>query len=603
MYRYTWFNKKEYSGNIRISKKKLQNWIKPSDIKYFSLSTWEEHCLECSPPECYGNCPYWDKRFDIKCKKTYYGMKRRRDILRENPIAVQIKFRPWAKIQSTVYRGQINWNLYRMLDSLGYVADRIAFRISHLFKTMSPQYRIAGYEEKIKDIFCLSVKEKIHPEAFLFQCYSIEKEEYNIVVEILKDDRVVERKSQKITLGYNQLVIDVRNINVFEKGKIQVRYYPENNRTSEIIIVFSDFVVFRNSEDIIQERVQHQSLPADKVKCVAWDLDNTIWNGVLIESQPNELKLRYGVLKTIEELDRRGILQIIVSKNDEDEVMHQLERLKIKDYFVYVFANLQRKSKNIKNAADLLNINIDTFALIDDSEFERGEVSESYPQVRVYSEENVDKILSLEPFNVTITADGMRRRKMYQEELKREKVMMEFAGTDAEFIRACRMKLKIENINDTNKDRCLDLLLRTNQLNISGKKYDKESFEVLIRENRNFAFALFSSDKYGDYGQIGFIQIKVDYAESKAYVYEYAMSCRVAEKWLEPTILNWISARFECNNIVFAGKYNERNDRLVKTLIKYGMDNISSSEDEILLKIGRDKMDFPNVIEVIDKTK
>ena len=56
---------------------------------------------------------------------------------------------------------------------------------------------------------------------------------------------------------------------------------------------------------------------ADKpaqIKCVIWDLDGTVWAGTLSEGGAGEL--RPGVLDTIRELDRRGIIQSVASKND-----------------------------------------------------------------------------------------------------------------------------------------------------------------------------------------------------------------------------------------------------------------------------------------------
>ena len=68
--------------------------------------------------------------------------------------------------------------------------------------------------------------------------------------------------------------------------------------------------------------------PAAKVKCVVWDLDNTLWGGTLIETDdPNTLELKPGVRELIEELDRRGIIQSVASKNDQAAAMTVLEHL------------------------------------------------------------------------------------------------------------------------------------------------------------------------------------------------------------------------------------------------------------------------------------
>ncbi|WP_339301955.1 hypothetical protein MKY92_21480 [Paenibacillus sp. FSL R5-0623] len=50
------------------------------------------------------------------------------------------------------------------------------------------------------------------------------------------------------------------------------------------------------------------------IKCIVWDLDHTIWDGVLLES--SDVQLKPGLKEVIEKLDQRGILHPVASKND-----------------------------------------------------------------------------------------------------------------------------------------------------------------------------------------------------------------------------------------------------------------------------------------------
>ena len=63
-----------------------------------------------------------------------------------------------------------------------------------------------------------------------------------------------------------------------------------------------------------------------KVKCVVWDLDNTLWDGVLVENGSEKLTLKPGIRQIIEELDQRGILQSVASKNNHDETLAVLKK-------------------------------------------------------------------------------------------------------------------------------------------------------------------------------------------------------------------------------------------------------------------------------------
>ena len=121
-------------------------------------------------------------------------------------------------------------------------------------------------------------------------------------------------------------------------------------------------------------------MPAPKVKCVAWDLDNTLWEGILVESDPSRIYIKSDVIRLIKSFDVRGIIQTIVSKNDHDLALKVLKQNKISDYFIYPAINWGQKSKNLSTIAKNINIDLNTFALIDDSEFERFEVKNSLPQ-------------------------------------------------------------------------------------------------------------------------------------------------------------------------------------------------------------------------------
>ena len=70
-----------------------------------------------------------------------------------------------------------------------------------------------------------------------------------------------------------------------------------------------------------------------RVKCVVWDLDGTIWDGVLLEDP--QVTVREEIVSVIEHLDKVGILHSISSKNDHDQAMARLREAGISDYFLF----------------------------------------------------------------------------------------------------------------------------------------------------------------------------------------------------------------------------------------------------------------------------
>lgn len=68
-----------------------------------------------------------------------------------------------------------------------------------------------------------------------------------------------------------------------------------------------------------------QQVDKKAIKCVVWDLDNTLWDGVLLEDDC--ISLRNEVVDVIKTLDGRGILQSIASKNDDARAMEKIRSL------------------------------------------------------------------------------------------------------------------------------------------------------------------------------------------------------------------------------------------------------------------------------------
>ncbi|MEG0456072.1 MAG: HAD-IIIC family phosphatase, partial [Bacteroides sp.] len=334
---------------------------------------------------------------------------------------------------------------------------------------------------------------------FVFQVYSCNQESFDFSFEVTTLQRLIHRESIAIQPGFNQHIIPLRISTppyrqlVESRDMLLARIIPQNDYEAHVVILMAELANLKKEyEDSLvassQEGASAAALlgakrqvipcePASKVKCVCWDLDNTVWAGTLIESDPATLELRPGVRETIEELDRRGIVQMIVSKNQEEDVLPVLGHLNLDKMFVYKFINWNAKSANILRIAELLNINVDTFAFVDDQPFERAEVHESLPCVRVFSETEVPGLLDAPAFDVPRTSDGSKRRLMYQTEAQRRAVAQGFEGNNIDFIRSCNLEIEIMlPETDVQKMRCYELVQRTNQLNLSGRRYEEQAF-------------------------------------------------------------------------------------------------------------------------------
>lgn len=280
-----------------------------------------------------------------------------------------------------------------------------------------------------------------------------------------------------------------------------------------------------------------EELEEKKIKCLVWDLDHTLWNGTLLED--GHVQLMDGVVQVLEELDSRGILLSIASRNDYDMAMQQLEQFGLASYFLYPQITWGAKSNAIASISKSLNISLDTIALIDDQAVERSEVTHVHPMVRTYDALNYKHILDLPAFQPRfITSDAKMRRQMYQHDMVRKQAEEDFSGSSEAFLKTLHMKLKISKVKAGDLERVEELTLRTNQLNSTGITYDFDMLSGLISDPNHVFLIAELEDKFGSYGKIGLVL--AEKREESLHIKLLLMSCRVMTRGIGSALLIYL---------------------------------------------------------------
>jgi methoxymalonate biosynthesis protein len=273
------------------------------------------------------------------------------------------------------------------------------------------------------------------------------------------------------------------------------------------------------------------------VKCLVWDLDNTLWQGTLLEDPGVELFEQ--AREVIETLDSRGILQSISSKNDHDLAWERLEKLGLAEYFLHPQINWGRKSDSMIKIAEQLNFAIGTIAFIDDQPAERAEVEFGAPDVRTYAAERLTELLDLPEFSPeVVTVDARRRREMYQAGFRREAEKESFNGPDEEFLRSLDLVMEIKRADGEDLTRVEELTLRTSQMNATGVHYSDETLRGLLTDPHHEVLTVNLTDRFGPHGAVGVILL--EYGEKVWRLKLLATSCRVVSFGAGSVLLNWL---------------------------------------------------------------
>lgn len=335
-----------------------------------------------------------------------------------------------------------------------------------------------------------------------------------------------------------------------------------------------------------------------KIKCVVWDLDNTIWEGILAEK--DNVNLREGVYEIIQTLDSRGFLQSVASKNEENVALEKLKKFGLNRYFLYPQINWNAKSESIKKIASSLNIAIDSMAFIDDQPFEREEVSFHLTDVLCIDANNLNDILSLPYLNPTyLTSDSKLRRQMYINDIERNESEKVFKGTGNEFLKSLGMVLDVFNAKKEDLLRALELTERTNQLNSTGVTYSLDELSQLSQSRDHELIMARLKDKFGTYGHIGLVLIEKK--SSRWEILLFLMSCRVMSRGIGTALLSLIINKTRVNNIdLFAYLKNTDRNRLMKITYRFaGFERYKVENGIELLKFGNNiKVNEPDYINI-----
>ncbi len=502
-------------------------------IECVSDTWWKEHCLECAPPECYRQCRHYLQRLDKKCKRTAYGFVPDYSFSGLFRYGVDLRFRTWGKIE-TVFRptDRLTVSQARRKARFTNGINRLALRASLLVSCLSPTLKPLG---ALRHLLARGFRKKkpfgpIDWDVFRMEVYSAESENVTLRLRCDREDSILLVDTIELLPGWNQFELPYGLFNVPRDLDDCLRIFlsPQNDKKPRLVFTWLDFVKYAPSA--------RPSRPAEKVKCVAWDLDNTLWKGVLTEDGPDALEVNQRAIDVIEALDERGIVSTIVSKNSHDDAWAVLESRGLAEWFVYPAINWGRKTENLIQIASAMNIGLDTFALVDDSEHERRDVRR-LGCVRVYSDAEIGYLLSRFEFDVPVTTMSRRRRKTYLASMKRDAIRERFGDDFESYLESLDIRISILPVTGEDvRNRCFELLQRSNQLNLSTHRYTRKEYERLLSLPSIRCFAFACSDVVGDLGIVGFVSLELS-RKPVLEIKDLVISCRAAQKKIEQSVV------------------------------------------------------------------
>jgi len=291
-------------------------------------------------------------------------------------------------------------------------------------------------------------------------------------------------------------------------------------------------------------------------KVLVLDLDNTLWGGVLGELGADGIRIGgensgYAFVRfqrTVRRLKETGILLALCSKNDEKPALdaiddHPAMILRSADFAAWRI-NWKDKADNIRSLASELNLGLDSMVFFDDSPHERDLVRNLVPEVEVLEvpsdpSEYSAALVQYPGFDtLSITADDHRRTEFYKGETERQKLRTESSSLE-EYFRSLEMRGTLREAGDSSFDRVLQLIGKTNQFNLTTRRYDADHLRTLIDSPQWGVYALDLTDSLGESGTTGVVVVR---KEGRTWTIDnFLLSCRVIGRTVEYALVQWLA--------------------------------------------------------------
>ncbi len=295
------------------------------------------------------------------------------------------------------------------------------------------------------------------------------------------------------------------------------------------------------------------ALAGQTKKLVIVDLDDTLWGGIVGDVGWEHLRLGghdaigeayLDFQKALKSLTNRGILLGIVSKNEEsialDAIDQNPEMFLKRENFAAWRINWDDKVQNILDLVEELNLGLQSVVFIDDNPVERARVKEVLPELLVpdWPKDHSlfkETLLSMSCFDQSVlTEEDSKRNEYYQQEKKRTSLKRQIP-TPEEWIKTLQCVVEIDVIREANIQRTVQLLNKTNQMNLSTRRLTEDEFRSWMSLEQHTLWTFRVRDKFGDNGLTGIVSVAQNNHEG--IVVDFILSCRVFGRFIEDLML------------------------------------------------------------------
>lgn len=307
------------------------------------------------------------------------------------------------------------------------------------------------------------------------------------------------------------------------------------------------------------------SPPAPK-KGIITDLDDTLWRGIVGEVGPENVSWDlnghaqfHGLYqRLLASLSEHGILVAIASKNDPAIVGQAFERADLllrRDQVFPAEVHWNAKSTSVARILQAWNIAADSVLFVDDSPMELAEVAAAHPVIEcvLFPKDDYQAGLAM----LSRLRDWCGKERISKDDAYRLQSIRQGAAFRAQAVSSGTPEGFLESVDATvtfdfsaaNEPRVLELVNKTNQFNLNGRRFSESEWIVLNSHSDAINVAVSYADKFGPLGTISVLAGRQ--RDDRLVVDCWVMSCRAFARRIEHQTLRLLFESTECNEMEF----------------------------------------------------
>ena len=295
------------------------------------------------------------------------------------------------------------------------------------------------------------------------------------------------------------------------------------------------------------------SLSGKAHRAILTDWDNTIWGGEVAEvgshgvvcglDSPDALAY-HRVQSYLKDLKSTGVLLGAASRNDPSvqRIFEENTDLALRlDDFASLHVGFHPKSESVAAFSRHVGFGPEFVVFLDDSLFELTEVLQAHPAIDILcagpDAETTLRALSDSRFcnAVSLSTEDLQRGEAAARLAKQRDLKASYSNAE-DFLKTIQIKLDVADFNEKNSPRVVQLLQKSNQFNLTTRRYQEQDLRRLLGEGGKIGVFSYE-DSFGPQGIISVVVLVPEPAGLRIDI--WVMSCRVLNRTVEEAVFAW----------------------------------------------------------------